>query len=411
MLTTPETIMPSLMQVEEVVADAVSTETEPTLEVIGSPDGENIMGELIGNEGSTIAETIAPPRDEEAAANSAAENPAIEETDEATHHKFQDNILNAADVVEEHTAESIINQETSTSKIQDASGDDIAQQAQDNEPNNSQQEEQNCMTEPGIMELISTVGSVGLAAVTPDTESEMTEARLRLSEPFIQKATPLHPAYLDTELYNKAKRLAILTPRKTYIIAATKKPPPQQPEKTNKAVSSKRKALKTPPSSSTQSKKQKIATSATAKPNKMGKTETLAAVKQNKKQKIATSATFKSNKKQQFHPTKKNIVSKKPTDQATAPKKLRFTTVHTTSKGAGLPLVPPTEDIGRPWPKGWKKRGVPRQDGSQHIDKYFFTPKNEFELRSLKQVRLFLETLEKVGGDEEKALIVMGGAK
>jgi hypothetical protein len=92
-------------------------------------------------------------------------------------------------------------------------------------------------------------------------------------------------------------------------------------------------------------------------------------------------------------------------------KRGRFQTLEN-SPHTSIPVDTPNEDIGFSWPLGWKRRVVMRQDGlNKTRDKYWYTPQKGFLLRSIKQVKLFLETLEKHGGDEEATLIAMGGAK
>eukprot|EP00562_Extubocellulus_spinifer_P034238 CAMPEP_0178692774 /NCGR_PEP_ID=MMETSP0699-20121125/7367_1 /TAXON_ID=265572 /ORGANISM="Extubocellulus spinifer, Strain CCMP396" /LENGTH=789 /DNA_ID=CAMNT_0020338159 /DNA_START=569 /DNA_END=2938 /DNA_ORIENTATION=- len=61
----------------------------------------------------------------------------------------------------------------------------------------------------------------------------------------------------------------------------------------------------------------------------------------------------------------------------------------------------PAPDIGR----GWRVKGVKRKRGqhSDHVDRYWFSPKEMKKLRSKREVEKFLNALEVVQGDENKA--------
>ena len=67
----------------------------------------------------------------------------------------------------------------------------------------------------------------------------------------------------------------------------------------------------------------------------------------------------------------------------------------------------------RHWPNGWKRRTVERQSGATKgmKDHYWYTPIMEYELRSEKQVRIFMKALKEYNGDEKAALESIGGAK
>lgn len=66
---------------------------------------------------------------------------------------------------------------------------------------------------------------------------------------------------------------------------------------------------------------------------------------------------------------------------------------------------PPDEDIDGGWPKGWMKRVFARKNGASKgsTDRYWYSPKESFKLRSMVQVKKFLKALKETKGDEKMA--------
>jgi hypothetical protein len=66
----------------------------------------------------------------------------------------------------------------------------------------------------------------------------------------------------------------------------------------------------------------------------------------------------------------------------------------------------PEDDIGREWPAGWRKEMYSRGgDNSKARDSYWFTPQNSYKLRSLPDVKRFLQALDQCGNQEEVAIL------
>lgn len=133
-----------------------------------------------------------------------------------------------------------------------------------------------------------------------------------------------------------------------------------------------------------------------------------------KKAKTTTTTTKTTTpKKANVTKPKKAVVDGAAPDSITKQRKGKFKTLTTVQASRPVPVEDPDENIGRPWPPGWKRRFVPRiaSVSRQGGDKYWYTPKIGFEIRSIKQVKLFLELLEKHDGDEQKTMQAMGGAK
>jgi len=83
-----------------------------------------------------------------------------------------------------------------------------------------------------------------------------------------------------------------------------------------------------------------------------------------------------------------------------ATKKGRSSVKHPTLDHADAHIAPiPAEEF----PEGWMKRKVPRPNRTT-FDTRFYSPKKSFRFRNRKDVRRFLETLKKSGGDEQLAI-------
>ena len=63
---------------------------------------------------------------------------------------------------------------------------------------------------------------------------------------------------------------------------------------------------------------------------------------------------------------------------------------------------PPDESLDGGWPVGWIKKVYARKTGS-HKDRYWYTPKENIKLRSMVQVKLFLQHLKSTNGNENEA--------
>jgi Methyl-CpG binding domain len=66
---------------------------------------------------------------------------------------------------------------------------------------------------------------------------------------------------------------------------------------------------------------------------------------------------------------------------------------------------PPDEHINGGWPEGWMKRTFERKGGATkgQTDRYWYTPKNKYKLRSMAEVARFISALEQRNGDENAA--------
>jgi hypothetical protein len=62
----------------------------------------------------------------------------------------------------------------------------------------------------------------------------------------------------------------------------------------------------------------------------------------------------------------------------------------------------PDERLEGGWPSGWTKRIYQRQFGASkgQTDKYWYTPIQNYKLRSMVEVKKFLKALADHGGDE-----------
>ncbi|KAG7340564.1 methyl-CpG binding domain containing protein [Nitzschia inconspicua] len=65
----------------------------------------------------------------------------------------------------------------------------------------------------------------------------------------------------------------------------------------------------------------------------------------------------------------------------------------------------PDECIDGGWPTGWIKRLYERKGGASkgHMDRYWYTPKHRYKLRSMVEVGRFMTALQQCNGDEEAA--------
>ena len=65
----------------------------------------------------------------------------------------------------------------------------------------------------------------------------------------------------------------------------------------------------------------------------------------------------------------------------------------------------PDEPLPGGWPDGWTKKVFQRASGESkgHTDRYWFTPINQFKLRSMVEVNKFMQALEQTNGDEVAA--------
>ena len=65
----------------------------------------------------------------------------------------------------------------------------------------------------------------------------------------------------------------------------------------------------------------------------------------------------------------------------------------------------PDEALEGGWPEGWTKKTYQRMSGASKggHDRYWYTPKTQFKLRSMVEVRRFLRALDQTNGDEDKA--------
>jgi len=73
-------------------------------------------------------------------------------------------------------------------------------------------------------------------------------------------------------------------------------------------------------------------------------------------------------------------------------------------------VSPPDNPIDGGWPNGWKKVMVVRKNGVTKgcVDSYWISPKG-YKYRSMKQVKIFIDILNQIDGDEDKAFILFKG--
>jgi hypothetical protein len=65
---------------------------------------------------------------------------------------------------------------------------------------------------------------------------------------------------------------------------------------------------------------------------------------------------------------------------------------------------PPDEFLEGGWPPGWFKRTFSRMSSAKaHTDSYWYSPKEKYKLRSMKEVRRFMDALRVENGDEKEA--------
>ena len=71
---------------------------------------------------------------------------------------------------------------------------------------------------------------------------------------------------------------------------------------------------------------------------------------------------------------------------------------------------PPDDYLEGGWPPGWIKKAVMRTVGVQKgkADRYWYTPKLGFKLRSLSGVKRFIAALKECDGDEDQAFTMIG---
>ncbi|KAL3922241.1 MAG: hypothetical protein SGILL_002313 [Bacillariaceae sp.] len=72
----------------------------------------------------------------------------------------------------------------------------------------------------------------------------------------------------------------------------------------------------------------------------------------------------------------------------------------------------PNEPIEGGWPAGWVKRTFKRMNISKkHTDSYWYSPQEQYKLRSMKEVERFFDALKQEHGDEKEAWKVFKGRK
>ena len=71
---------------------------------------------------------------------------------------------------------------------------------------------------------------------------------------------------------------------------------------------------------------------------------------------------------------------------------------------------PPDDPLEGGWPPGWIKKAILRTAGvaKGKADRYWYTPKLGFKLRSLSVVKRFIAALKVCDGDEDKAFTMIG---
>lgn len=69
----------------------------------------------------------------------------------------------------------------------------------------------------------------------------------------------------------------------------------------------------------------------------------------------------------------------------------------------------PTEDLDGGWPEGWIKKIFERKSGKTKggTDRYWFSPDQNYKLRSMIEVKKFMKALEQTNGDEVAAKKLM----
>jgi hypothetical protein len=77
--------------------------------------------------------------------------------------------------------------------------------------------------------------------------------------------------------------------------------------------------------------------------------------------------------------------------------------VPSSHSGVKYPIREPAPDEFLAGREGWIRETHNRSTNTRHLDKYWFTPKTNKKLRSVPEVRRFLELLDKMNGDEDAA--------
>ena len=116
---------------------------------------------------------------------------------------------------------------------------------------------------------------------------------------------------------------------------------------------------------------------------------------------VAAAKTVAKAKNKRALATKKG--SKK---QKSAPKKGAKTGPKATLTYAEVYSGPPTEKLDGGWPEGWTKKAFERQGTSStdgRKDNYWYTPKKNYKLRSLPEVKRVMAALIETRGDETQA--------
>jgi hypothetical protein len=86
-------------------------------------------------------------------------------------------------------------------------------------------------------------------------------------------------------------------------------------------------------------------------------------------------------------------------------KKPKTETSDSPGKAAAAQVIwsgPPDEKLDGGWPQGWIKKIYNRSRGPR-IDRYWYSPKNQFKLRSMVECRKFIAALVEHSGDEQAA--------
>jgi hypothetical protein len=74
---------------------------------------------------------------------------------------------------------------------------------------------------------------------------------------------------------------------------------------------------------------------------------------------------------------------------------------------------PPDDPLPRGWPPGWIKKIVTRTGGKTggRNDRYWFSPENQYQFRSMNEVKRFFDLLGKTNGDEANAWKIFKGKR
>ena len=127
-----------------------------------------------------------------------------------------------------------------------------------------------------------------------------------------------------------------------------------------------------------------------------------------KKRKAQKKGTKDAKKRQKVEkPAAKMKTSQK---AASAKKKTASLASSAKEENVAIWTGPPDDVLEGGWPPGWIKKKIGRKSGGRR-DPYWFSPITQKKLRSLPEVKRFMDALQKSNGDEDEAWAIFKGKK